>query len=80
MDITFSKSYCENISSKSLLYYNWLGYFIFYISNYIFRPIRIYTTLKNLIINKHESKGEKALARFVLDLKSIIFKTIKKAV
>jgi len=80
VDITFSKSYCENISSKSLLYYNWLGYFIFYISNYIFRPIRIYTTLKNLIINKHESKGEKALARFVLDLKSIIFKTIKKAV
>ena len=80
VDITFSKSYCENISSKNLLYYNWLGYFIFYISNYIFRPIRIYTTLKNLIINKHESKGEKALARFVLDLKSIIFKTIKKAV
>ena len=80
VDITFSKSYCENISSKSLLYYNWLGYFIFYISNYIFRPIRIYRTLKNLIINKHESKGEKALARFVLDLKSIIFKTIKKAV
>ena len=36
------------------------------------------TRLKNLIINKHESKGEKALARFVLDLKSIIFKTSKK--
>ena len=80
VDITFTKSYCENISSKSLLFYNWLGYFIFYISNYIFRPIRIYTTLKNLIINKHESKGEKALARYVFDLKSIIFKTIKKAV
>ena len=80
VDITFSKSYCENISSKSLLYYNWLGYFIFYTSNYIFRPIRIYKTLKNLIINKHESKGEKALARFVLDLKSMIFEKIKKVI
>ena len=80
VDITFSKSYCENISSKSLLFYNWLGIILFYFSNYIFRPIRIYTTLRNLIINKHESKGEKALARFVLDSKSNIFKTIKKSV
>ncbi len=78
--MTFSKSYCENISSKSLLFYNWLGYFIFYISNYIFRPIRIYKTVKNLIINKHESKGEKALARFLLDLKLLVFKSTKKVI
>ena len=80
VDITFSKSYCENISSRSLLYYNWLGYIIFYISNYTFRPMRIYTTLKNLINNKHESKGEKALARFLLDLKTVVFKRTKKTV
>ena len=80
-DISFAKhSYCENISAKSLLFYNWLLYFIFYISNYIFRPMRFYRTLKNLIINKHETKGEKALSRYVQDLKNIIFKKIKKAV
>ncbi len=75
VDISFAKhSYCENISAKSLLFYNWLLYFIFYISNYIFRPMRFYRTLKNLIINKHETKGEKALSRYALDLKNIIFK------
>ena len=78
VDITFTKSYCENISSKSLLFYNWLGYFIFYVSNYIFRPMRIYTTLKNLITNKHESKGEMALAQFIKKIHFIIFRTSKK--
>ena len=76
--ITFTKSYCENISSKSLLFYNWLGYFIFYVSNYIFRPMRIYTTLKNLVTNKHESRGEMLLARFIKKIYFIIFKTSKK--
>ena len=42
--------------------------------------MRIYTTLKNLINNKHESKGEKALARFLLDLKTVVFKRTKKTV
>ena len=54
--------------------------FIYSTGNIQTQTIQSYTTLKNLIINKHESKGEKALARFVIDLKSIIFKTIKKAV
>ena len=77
VDLTFAKSYCENISSKSLLFYNWLGYFLFYVSNYIFRPIRLYTTLKNLVTNKHESKGEMALAQFIKRV-FFIFKTSKK--
>ena len=77
VDLSFAKSYCENISSKSLLFYNWLGYFLFYVSNYIFRPIRLYTTLKNLVTNKHESKGEMALAQFIKRA-SFVFKTSKK--
>ena len=78
VDISYAKhSYCENISPKSLLFYNWLGYFIFYISNYIFRPTRIYSTLKNIITNKHESKGEMALAQFTKKI-PYIFKTSKK--
>ena len=62
VDISETKSYCENISSKWFLFYNWLGYFSFYVSNYIFRPIRFYKTLINLITNKHESRGEMALS------------------
>jgi len=77
VDLSFAKSYCENISSKSLLFYNWLGYFLFYVFNYIFRPIRLYTTLKNLVTNKHESKGEMALAQFIKRV-SFILKTSKK--
>ena len=66
MDISFAKhSYCENISPKSLLFYNWLGMGLFYCSNYIFRPMRLYTTLKNLVTSKHESKGEWALAQII---------------
>ena len=78
VDISFTKSYCENISSRSLLFYNWLGFFLFYVSNYIFRPTRLFKTLKNLVTNKHESKGEKALAQYI---KRILFisKTSKKA-
>ena len=64
VDLAFTESYCENASSKNLLFYNWLGYFLFYASNYTFRPIRIYKTLRNLIVNNHESKGEKALSQF----------------
>ena len=48
------------------------------IGNYIFRPMRIYTTLKNLVTNKHESKGEMALAKFIKKIHFFIFKTSKK--
>ena len=59
------KSYCENISSRKLFLYTWLGVILFYFSNYIFRPTRVYTTLKNLITNKHETMGEWSLAQLI---------------
>ena len=77
VDLSFAKSYCENISSKSLLFYNWLGYFLFYGFNYIFRPLRLYTTIKNLVTNKHESKGEMALAQFIKRI-SFVFKASRR--
>ena len=78
VDISFGGSFCENISSRWLLFYNWAGYFLFYASNYIFRPMRIYRTLRNLVTNKHESKGEMALAQFAKKI-PYLFKTSKKA-
>ena len=74
VDITFAKSYCEKISSRWLLFYNWAGYFLFYVFSYIFRPIRFYRTVKHLVLNKHESKGEKALLQFIKRI-PLIFKS-----
>jgi len=65
VDISKTKSYCENISSRSLFFYNWLGMGLFYFSNYVFRPARVYKTFKNLITNKHESRGEDVLAQII---------------
>ena len=79
VDITKTKSYCENISSKSLLFYNWLGMILFYLSNYAFRPVRVYKTLRNLIIKKHESRGEDVLAQIIKRC-SFTFKASKKSV
>ena len=79
VDITKTKSYCENISSKSLLFYNWLGMILFYLSNYAFRPVRVYKTLRNLIIKKHESRGEDVLAKIIKRC-SFTFKAPKKSV
>ena len=78
LDLSFTKSYCENISSKSLLFYNWLGIILFYFSNYIFRPTRFCVTLKNLITNRHESKGEWALAQIIKRI-SFAFKSSKQS-
>ena len=77
VDISFGGSFCENISSRWLLFYNWLGYFLFYSSNYIFRPIRLYKTIKNIITNKHESRGEMALAQMIKRF-YFVFKSPKK--
>lgn len=63
VDISETKSYCDNMSSRTLLFYNWLAITTFYSSNYLFRPMRLINTIKNLITSKHESRGEMALAQ-----------------
>ena len=70
VDISETKSYCDNMSSRTLLFYNWLAIATFYSSNYLFRPMRLIYTIKNLLTNKHESRGEMALAQI---FKRLIF-------
>jgi len=77
VDISFTKSWSESISTKSLLFYNWLGMGIFYLSNYIFRPKRIFITIKNILTNKHESRGEMALAQMFKRI-AFVFKASRK--
>ncbi|MBL8688767.1 MAG: cobalamin-dependent protein [Rhodospirillaceae bacterium] len=65
VDISETVSYCPQISSRWLRFYVWLGFATFYGSNYLFRPWRLVRTLRNILTNKHESRGEMALSQLL---------------
>lgn len=69
VDITETVSYTDHISSRWLRIYNWLGFAVFYGSNYLFRPSRFLTTLRNLRTGRHESRGEMALSGILSRMK-----------
>lgn len=69
VDITETVSYTDYISSRWLRIYNWLGFAVFYGSNYLFRPARFLQTLRNLKTGHHESRGEMALSGILSRLK-----------
>lgn len=71
VDITETISYSEFVSARMLKFYNFLGFALFYGSNYIFRPKRAYKTIKNLVSGKHESRGEMALSQILARYKFI---------
>lgn len=65
VDITETVSYTQHVTSSWLRVYNWIGFALFYGSNYLFRPKRFFRTLRNLYTHQHESRGEMALAALV---------------
>ena len=65
VDITETVSYSRFVSAGWLKLYNFLGFTFFYGSNYLFRPLRAYRTLLNLVTGKHDSRGEMALAALI---------------
>ncbi|MEQ1917745.1 MAG: cobalamin-dependent protein [Elusimicrobiota bacterium] len=69
VDITETVSYTNYISSRWLRIYNWLGFAVFYGSNYLFRPARFLKTLRNLKTGHHESRGEMALSGILSRMK-----------
>ena len=69
VDITETVSYTDFISSRWLRIYNWLGFAVFYGSNYLFRPSRFLKTLRNLKSGHHESRGEMALSGILSRMK-----------
>jgi anaerobic magnesium-protoporphyrin IX monomethyl ester cyclase len=73
VDITETISYSDNVSARMLKFYNFLGFALFYGSNYIFRPNRALRTLKNLINGKHESRGEMALSQILARYRFVLF-------
>ena len=62
VDITKTVSYTDHVSSRWLRIYNWVGFALFYLSNYLFRPSRLVATVRHLATGKHESRGEMALS------------------
>lgn len=60
-DLWPSKVYSNNISAAWIKFYVFLLLISFYSTNYLFRPIRLFRTLKNLLFNKHESRLEQIL-------------------
>jgi hypothetical protein len=71
VDISSVKSYCPGLSDKALKRYLFSGFVLFYITNYLFRPLRALRTMSNLIKGKHASRGEMALAQLFGRLKAV---------
>lgn len=53
-----SYSYSENLSVYWIRFYQALILFVFYSTNYLFRPLRLYKTIKNILTSRHESRFE----------------------
>ncbi len=69
VDISEVQSYCRNISKKTLKRCVWAAFAVFYGSNYLFRPWRLVRTMRNIATNRHESRGEMALAQVLSRLR-----------
>lgn len=52
------KNYNEHLKKWQLIFMQYSIYLLFYVSNYIFRPVRFYRLLKSLITGKAETRGE----------------------
>ena len=66
VDTFFSNSFYNTRISKHLLRFYLLSYlFIFYSSNFLFHPTRLYRTLRNVLTNRFESRGEMALGELI---------------
>ena len=58
-------SHCNHLGKWMLITYVIIETLAFYSSNYLFRPQRLFYSIKNLMTRKYESRGERALAEVV---------------
>jgi radical SAM superfamily enzyme YgiQ (UPF0313 family) len=72
VDISSVKSYCDGLSDRALKTYLWTGFLLFYLTNYLFRPLRAVRTFSNLVSGQHSSRGEMALAQLFSRLKTMV--------
>lgn len=65
VDFTDVPSYCDRIGAKTLLFYTFIGFAIFYPLNYLFRPIRMFRTIRNVLSSREDTRGERALRQML---------------
>jgi hypothetical protein len=55
----------KKIPSYRYHFYELLLIVIFYASNYLFRPIRFFTTIKNIMLRTYQSRAKRALGELI---------------
>jgi radical SAM superfamily enzyme YgiQ (UPF0313 family) len=76
-DFFGKRFYNYHVSGNWLRFYMFLYLVVFFASNYLFRPQRIFKSFKNLWTKNYESRGEFALAEF-LNRKEFKLKTTEE--
>ncbi len=78
-DLMPAKVYSRHLSSLSIRMYIALFLMVFYGSNYLFRPQRLFRTLFNIARNRQESKIDQlVLSNFIFPVKLILRKKFSK--
>lgn len=62
-DLWPGKTYSNVLHSTTIKLYTLVMYMAFYGSNFLFRPQRVFRLIRNLITNRHESRGELILSQ-----------------
>lgn len=74
-DYTKGIFYANHLNRATLWFYIILQLLAFYVSNYLFRPQRLWYTFKNMITKNYQSRAEITLAELVKRNKDWTFKT-----
>ena len=68
-DLWPGKTYNDKMSPTAVKAYTVVMYFAFYGSNFLFRPLRFFKLVRNLVTNNHESRAELVLSQTFTKLK-----------
>lgn len=74
------KIYSKKVSNNAIKIYSFIILISFYSSNYLFRPIRLYRTIRNILTNKHESRLEQILHKNFLSNISFFNNSLRKEI
>ena len=79
-DLWPNKVYSNNMGDTMIKTYVFVALISFYGSNYLFRPIRLFRTLRNIIKHQHESRLEQILHKnfFSVFYENVVFKKLNR--
>ncbi|MCB9256476.1 MAG: radical SAM protein [Chitinophagales bacterium] len=79
-DLWPNKVYCNHMSETMVKVYVFIALITFYGTNYLFRPLRFFKTIRNILQHKHESRLEQILYKnfFRNIFDNVVFQKISK--